>query len=53
MLTTKEHWEKLKGLYKRKDISNQLLLKEKFRNLRMGDVTKVSDNLTNNNEIVS
>lgn len=49
----KELWEKLEGLYQAKGISNRLLLKEKFHNLRMGNDTKISDHLSNINEIVS
>ena len=50
--TTKELWERLEGLYQAKGISNWLLLKEKFHNLRMSDDMKVSDHLSNLNEIV-
>jgi hypothetical protein len=40
--SAKELWERLEGLYQANDISNWLLLKEKFHNLRMDEV-KIDD----------
>jgi len=51
--STKELWEKLEGLYQAKGISNRLLLKEQFHNLRMDEGTKISDHLSTLNNIVS
>jgi len=47
MMTTKELWEKLKGIYHAKGISNMLLLKDKFHNLRMGHDIKLFYHLRN------
>ncbi|CAL5211080.1 unnamed protein product [Lathyrus oleraceus] len=44
--SSKELWEKLKGLYQGKGISNCLLLKERFNSLRVDEHTKVSDHLS-------
>lgn len=51
--SAKELWEKLEGLYQAKGISNRLLLKEQFHNLRMDEGTKISDHLSTLNNIVS
>jgi hypothetical protein len=51
--SAKELWERLEGLYQAKDISNRLLLKEQFHNLRMDEGTKISDHLSTLNNIVS
>lgn len=51
--SAKELWEKLEGLYQAKGISNRLLLKEQFHNLRMDDGMKISDHLSTLNGIVS
>ncbi|KAK7245918.1 hypothetical protein RIF29_40772 [Crotalaria pallida] len=53
MKTAKDLCEKLEGLYQAKGISNRLLLKEKFHNLRMDDSMKVSDHLSALNGIIS
>ena len=42
----------LEGLYQAKGISNRLLLKEQFHNLRMDEGTKISDHLSTLNNIV-
>jgi len=52
MSTANELWERLEGFYQAKDISNRLLLKEKFHSLCMSDDTKISYHLSNINEIV-
>jgi hypothetical protein len=51
--SAKEFCERLEGLYQAKDISNRLLLKEQFHNLRMGEGTKIYDHLSTLNNIVS
>ncbi|QHO13669.1 Retrovirus-related Pol polyprotein [Arachis hypogaea] len=51
--TVKEFWDKLEGLYQVKGISNRLLLKEQFHNLRMDHNVKISDHLSAINGIVS
>jgi len=51
--SAKELWEKLEGLYQANGISNRLLLKEQFHNLRMDEGTKISDHLSTLNNIVS
>lgn len=51
--SAKQLWEKLEGLYQAKGISNRLLLKEQFHNLRMDEGTKISDHLSTLNNIVS
>jgi len=51
--SAKELWEKLEGLYQAKGISNRLLLREQFHNLRMDEGTKISDHLSTLNNIVS
>jgi hypothetical protein len=51
--STKELWEKVEGIYQAKSISNRLLLKEQFHSLHMNDNTKVSDNQSTLNDIVS
>jgi len=51
--SAKELWEKLEGLYQAKGISNGLLLKEQFHNLRMNEGSKISDHLSTLKNIVS
>lgn len=53
MLSAKELWKKLEGIYQGNGISNQLLLKKQFHSLRMDEHTKVSDHLSVLNGIVS
>jgi len=51
--SAKELWEKLEWLYQANGISNRVLLKEQFHNLRMDEGTKISDHLSTLNNIVS
>lgn len=51
--SAKELWDTLEGLYQGKGISNRLLLKKQFHNLRMDEHTKISDHLSILNGIVS
>ncbi|XP_057426265.1 uncharacterized protein LOC130719671 [Lotus japonicus] len=51
--SAKELWEKVEGLYQANGISNRLLLKEQFHNLRMDEGTKISDHLSTLNNIIS
>jgi len=44
---------KARGLYQAKDITNRLLLKEQFCNLRMDESTKIYDHLSTLNNIIS
>ncbi|KAL5838412.1 hypothetical protein ACOSQ3_015581 [Xanthoceras sorbifolium] len=53
ILTAKELWEKLEGLYQAKGISNRLYLKEQFHTLRIEEGAKISDHLSVLNGIVS
>ena len=51
--TIKDLWEKLEELYQTKGVSNRVYLNEQFHTLRMKEGTKVSDDLSVLNDIIS
>ncbi|WJX28761.1 hypothetical protein P8452_17440 [Trifolium repens] len=53
MSSTKKLWERLEGLYQAKNISNRLLLKEQFHNLRMNEERRIkSDESTSSSSML-
>ncbi|PON95853.1 hypothetical protein TorRG33x02_083760, partial [Trema orientale] len=51
--TAKDLWKKLGELYRAKDVSNRVYLKEQFHTLRMSEGIIISDHLSILNSIVS